>query len=275
LAVLVLAVGGCGGPARTTTRPPRFVPEARALGPVVLYSNGLHLLPLGCWDPVHKVIASGEDCLARTAPGPWQVHTETGDVAVTGPTRLYPCPHDESDPTRDAGVLGFTPERRLPLDTLAVWPASAPMLAAGWQGALPPVGGEVPAALLEAARDTLALVTGERPTEVRLGVLARLDLDGDGKFDDLYSARAELSADPQRPELSAILADFGDGVLYKLSATAGTLDDGVYILATLDLGGDGAHELVLRGHLHGAAGATLIAIDRERQPRAVTSQGCF
>ena len=85
--MLVLAVGGCGGPTRATrntTKPPVLVPEARALGPVVLYSNGLHLLPLGCWDPVHKVIASGEDCLARTAPGPWQVHTETGDVTDAG-----------------------------------------------------------------------------------------------------------------------------------------------------------------------------------------------
>ena len=244
------------------------------MGPVVLVAMGMHLLPLGCWDPVHKVIAGGEECLARTAAGPSRVHTETGDVAGTGPTRLWLCAQDEADGDRDEGVLGFKVEQALPTDTLASWPASAPTLAITRGPALLPVSFDAPA-LEEAARDTLALVTGERPAAVTLSALGRLDLDGDGKFDALYAAGAHLSADPQRPELTAVLADFGDGVLYKLSATAGTVDDAVDLLAVLDLGGDGAHELVLRGRLHGVAGATLIAVDRDRQPRAVTSQGCF
>ncbi|MCC6999409.1 MAG: hypothetical protein IT370_32665 [Deltaproteobacteria bacterium] len=276
-AVLVLAVGGCGGPARAA-RPPQptvLVPEARVLGPVVLVTIGLHVLPLGCWDPVHRTIASGDECLAHTAAGPSQVHTETGDVAVTGPTRLYLCPQDESDDATEAGVLGFTLEGHLPTDTLATWPASAPTLTITRTPALLPVSYDPPAALLEAARDTLALVTGERPAAVTLAALGRLDLDGDGKFDDLYGAHAHLQADPQRPELTAVLADFGDGVPYTLSVTAGTVHDAVDLLAVVDLGNDGAHELVLRGRLHGVAGATLISVDRERQPRAVTSHGCF
>jgi len=257
----LVALVGCAasGSAPRARGPVKQVRLDARTGPALLVQLEGGLMPLACYHRDKRAVVGGDACVLGE---PRQVERADGKFEQVIGQRFVYCQDERAvQVLRASGSWASfelalsPPDRRLELERVDV--------------------GSADPAEPTAAATLLGGLLGATPAKLEVKRFGALDLDGDGHPDDVYTAQGELAGGTGRiTQVAALIADFGEGRLYKLAGGLGAPEGGLELIGSADLGADGAHELIIREWWSGGTAAVLITVDKERQPMALSAFVC-
>lgn len=214
------------------------------------------LLPLGCFDKEKGKVLGGKDCL-ELAPQDEEARLAslTGSAVkkILEPTEPL-CTKGDGKKTARA-VDGLESGANF---TFGVWPRSAyRTVEAVPEDTLSDKGRQLDAG----EKEKLAAAMGKEG-EVEAHQVAKVDVDGDGTAEKIYSVFIRHATEPERYAWSgAFLAEGGDlGKLHLLEKSK-SKQDVFEVRAAVDLDGDGRRELWVRLVFEEGSGDRIIRFD--------------
>lgn len=214
------------------------------------------LLPLGCYDKEKGKILGGQDCL-ELAPKEEEARlaSRTGSAVkkILEPMEPLCTKGDGKKTARAVDGLESGADFRF-----GVWPRSAyRTVEAVPEDSLSDKGRQLDAA----EKEKLAAAMGKEG-EVEAHQVAKIDVDGDGTAEKIYSVFIRHATEPERYEWSgAFLAEGGDlSKLHRLEESK-SKQDVFEVRAAMDLDGDGRRELWMRLVFEEGSGDRIVRLD--------------